>query len=154
MAGAAAGDPTTDNATLATDSNTYASSTGLRTEDISKSGQLTDLVARATAKYAIKDYEPAAELYSQATALQAEINGEMALENADLLYSYGKCLYFVAVSNSDVLGGTAAGAKIGNSHPEKKVTKKRKLNGDSLRATEAPSKIEEYEITAPESLAD
>src|SRR5271156_3767717 len=125
-----------------------------KTSDITPQERLTDLIAQATAAYAIKDYSPAAELYSQATELQAEMNGEMAVENADLLYSYGKCLYFVAVSNSDVLGGTAAGAKIGNSHPEKKVTKKRKLNGDSLKATEALSKIEEYEITAPESLAD
>src|SRR5436305_963427 len=154
MAGAAAGDPTTDNATLATDSNTYASSTGLRTEDISKSGQLTDLVARATAKYAIKDYEPAAELYSQATALQAEINGEMALENAELLYSYGKCLYFVAVSNSDVLGGTAAGEKLRTSNPEKKVVKKRKWNAESSTATVAPSKLTQHEVTAPKSLTD
>jgi HAT1-interacting factor 1 len=151
MADTAAGGPTLDNATTATDSNPATFSTARRIEESSKFDQLADLIARATAAYAIKDYSPAAELYSQATELQAEMNGEMAVENADLLYSYGKCLYFVAVSNSDVLGGTAAGAKIGNSHPEKKVTKKRKLNGDSLKA---PSKIEEYEITAPESLAD
>ena len=154
MADTDAGGPTLDNAATTTDSKPTTSSTARRTEESSKFDQLADLIARATAAYAIKDYSPAAELYSQATELQAEMNGEMAVENADLLYSYGKCLYFVAVSNSDVLGGTAAGAKIGNSHPEKKVTKKRKLNGDSLKATEAPSKIEEYEITAPESLAD
>jgi HAT1-interacting factor 1 len=87
--------------------------------------RLASLVAQATAKYAIKDYLPAAELYSQATELQAEIDGEMAVENANLLYSYGKCLYFVAVKNSDVLGGEAAGAKLGpaKSAPEKKRNK-------------------------------
>ena len=84
--------------------------------------RLASLVAQATAKYAIKDYLAAAEYYSQATELQAELNGEMALENADLLYSYGKCLYFVAVKNSDVLGGEAANAKLGpvKPGPEKK----------------------------------
>jgi HAT1-interacting factor 1 len=84
--------------------------------------RLASLIAQATAKYAIKDYIPAADCYSQATELQAELNGEMAKENADLLYSYGKCLYFVAVKNSDVLGGEAAGAKLGSAKAEKKRT--------------------------------
>jgi HAT1-interacting factor 1 len=84
---------------------------------ISNEDRLASLVAQATAKYAIKDYLPAADFYSQATELQAELNGEMAVENADLLYSYGKCLYFVAVKNSDVLGGEAAGAKLGPQKP-------------------------------------
>jgi HAT1-interacting factor 1 len=154
MADTVAGGPTLDNAAAAADRNPPTSSTALRTQEPSMSDQLADLTARATAAYAIKDYSPAAELYSQATELQAEINGEMAIENADLLYSYGKCLYFVAVSNSDVLGGTAAGAKIGNSNPEKKVTKKRKLNGETSNPTPTPSKIGEHEVTARESFAD
>lgn len=92
---------------------------------ISDKDRLESLIAQATAKYAIKDYLPAAEYYSQATELQAALNGEMAVENADLLYSYGKCLYFVAVKNSDVLGGEAAGVKLGNTKPaqEKKAKK-------------------------------
>ena len=88
--------------------------------------RLKTLIAQATAKYAIKDYLPAAEFYSQATELQAELNGEMALENAELLYSYGKCLYFVAVKNSDVLGGEAAGAKLAPPK-EAKAKKTKKL---------------------------
>ncbi|PGH31643.1 HAT1-interacting factor 1 [[Emmonsia] crescens] len=75
----------------------------------SKQAQLADLIERASAKDAIKDYDAAAELYSQATELQAELNGEMSVENADLLYSYGKSLYNVAVSKSDVLGSKVAG---------------------------------------------
>ena len=71
--------------------------------------RLDDLKAQATLKYAVKDYNAAAELYSQATELQATINGEMAAENADLLYAYGRCLYHVAVANSDVLGSKVAG---------------------------------------------
>ena len=95
---------------------------------ISDKDHLASLIAQATAKYAIKDYLPAAEYYSQATELQAELNGEMAPENADLLYSYGKCLYFVAVKNSDVLGGEAAGAKLGPQKPAQE--KKRKKTTD------------------------
>ena len=63
-----------------------------------------ELTAQATAKYAMKDYSAAAELYAYATELQAEINGEMSSANADLLYAYGRCLYHVAVKKSDVLG--------------------------------------------------
>ncbi len=73
--------------------------------------QLDDLKARATLKYSIKDYDAAAELYSEATELQAELNGEMSSLNADLLYMYGRCLFHVAVKNSDVLGLKVAGEK-------------------------------------------
>jgi len=73
------------------------------------STRLSDLKAQATLKYSVKDYNTAAELYSKATELQAEINGEMSPDNADLLYAYGRCLYHVAVKNSEVLGSKVAG---------------------------------------------
>ncbi|KAI4156092.1 MAG: hypothetical protein LQ341_000067 [Variospora aurantia] len=75
-----------------------------------RQAELEKLVAQATSKYSVKDYDAAAELYSQATELQAEVNGEMAAENAELLYAYGRCLYHAAVRNSDVLGPRVAGA--------------------------------------------
>ena len=71
--------------------------------------QLKAWVAEATLKYSIHDYDGAAELYSQATELQAGLNGEMSPLNADLLYQYGRCLYHVAVRKSDVLGSKVAG---------------------------------------------
>lgn len=74
-----------------------------------KRAQLNDLITRAAAKDATKDHNLASELYSQATEIQAELNGELSPENADLLYSYGKSLYNVAVSRSDVLGSKVAG---------------------------------------------
>lgn len=80
------------------------------------STQLRILTAQATLKYSVKDYNAAAELYSQATELQAEINGELSSENADLLYAYGRCLYHVAVKNSDVLGSKVAGEKREEGH--------------------------------------
>ena len=82
--------------------------TGLKIEGDGRT-QLRNLTALATFKYSIKDYNAAAELYSQATERQAEINGELSSENADLLYAYGRCLYHVAVKNSDVLGSKVAG---------------------------------------------
>lgn len=77
--------------------------------DPESKAQLDHFTAEATAKYAIKDYDVAAELYSQATELQARINGEMSPRNADLLYAYGRCLYHLALRNSDVLGPKVAG---------------------------------------------
>lgn len=73
-----------------------------------KRAQLDDLIACAAAKDAAKDFNSASELYSQATELQAELNGELSPENADLLYAYGKSLFNVAVSKSDVLGTKVA----------------------------------------------
>lgn len=73
--------------------------------------QLRAWIAEATFKYSIHDYDGAAELYSQATELQAGLNGEMSSLNADLLYQYGRCLYHVAVRKSDVLGSKIAGEK-------------------------------------------
>ncbi|KAM5437615.1 hypothetical protein MferCBS31731_005374 [Microsporum ferrugineum] len=69
-----------------------------------KRSELAQLVRLAAANEAAKDYGKAVDLYSQAAELQAGINGDMAPENADILYSYGKCLYHVGVSKSDVLG--------------------------------------------------
>lgn len=88
--------------------------------------QLRNLTAQATLKYSVKDYNAAAELYSRATELQAEINGEMSSENADLLYAYGRCLYHVAVKNSDVLGSKIAGEKREEGHKKPGSKKQRK----------------------------
>ncbi|EER28206.1 hypothetical protein D8B26_006886 [Coccidioides posadasii str. Silveira] len=77
-------------------------------ESSSQEDRLAELKRLASAKEAIKDYNSAADLYSRAVEIQAELNGEMAIDNADLLYSYGRCLYHVAVSKSDVFGSKAA----------------------------------------------
>lgn len=71
--------------------------------------RLADLTARAAAKDAIKDYEAASELYSQAAEIQVELYGELSTANADLFFAYGRSLYNIAVSKSDVLGPKVAG---------------------------------------------
>ena len=102
--------------------------TGVKIESDGRT-QLRNLTALATFKYSIKDYNAAAELYSQATELQAEINGELSSENADLLYAYGRCLYHVAVKNSDVLGSKVAGETHEEGHkiPRSKKQKKQEI---------------------------
>ena len=72
---------------------------------------LADLSARGTTLYAHKNYDDAAEIFSKASAMQAELNGETAPENAEILFHYGRSVFKVGQSNSDVLGGPAAADK-------------------------------------------
>lgn len=87
----------------------------LRDNPQDSQNRLKGLIEHAAAKDAVKDFAAAAELYSQATELQAEINGEMSLENAELLFLYGKSLYNVGVSKSDVLGSKVPSGRPGES---------------------------------------
>ncbi|UKZ46719.1 hypothetical protein TrVGV298_000926 [Trichoderma virens] len=77
----------------------------------SKKVTLADLSAKGTALYAHKKYEAAADIFSRASILQAEINGELAPENAEILFHYGRSLFKVGQSKSDVLGGSAPAEK-------------------------------------------
>ncbi|KAK3308009.1 uncharacterized protein B0T15DRAFT_93701 [Chaetomium strumarium] len=72
---------------------------------------LADRAAKAAALYAHKQYEEAAEVYAQAAEMQAEMNGEMDPENAEILFLYGRALFKVGQSKSDVLGGKAPESK-------------------------------------------
>lgn len=72
---------------------------------------LADLSAKATALYAHNKYEEAAEVYAHAAEMQAEMNGEMSPDNAEILFLYGRALFKVGQSKSDVLGGKAPDAK-------------------------------------------
>ena len=103
----------------------------VQTDNTFHSESLESLIAQATARYAQKDYKAAAELYSQCAQLQAELNGEMSTENADLLYSYGRCLYHVAVLNSDVLGTKVAGEKREEAFNKTEGTRKASLTEDA-----------------------
>ncbi|KAK7744489.1 hypothetical protein SLS53_003373 [Cytospora paraplurivora] len=68
---------------------------------------LADLTARASALYSHRKYEEAAEVYAQAAEMQAEMNGELSPENAEILFLYGRSLFKVGQGKSDVLGGRA-----------------------------------------------
>ncbi|EED23599.1 conserved hypothetical protein [Talaromyces stipitatus ATCC 10500] len=130
--------------------------------------RLEDLVTRAAAKDAVKDYNAAAELYSQATEIQAQINGEMSVENADLLYAYGKSLYNVGVSKSDVLGSKIAGGET-SQHPEPTTKRSKETSSggliqaaisssvaqgslDSKKPTEPANQL--FQFTGDENFAD
>lgn len=67
--------------------------------------------------------------------MQAEMNGEMAPENAEILFLYGRSLFRVGQANSDVLGGRAPATE-GQGKPKKKA-KKSKKPSDGTSAAEA-----------------
>ncbi|KAI1808959.1 hypothetical protein F4811DRAFT_7475 [Daldinia bambusicola] len=113
---------------------------------------LADLTARANALYAQKKYEEAAEVFSQATEMQAEINGEMAPENADILFLYGRSLFKVGQSKSDVLGGKPTGEKKSNGAADKK-SKGKKSQAESSTANATNDKKTEAEKDTEEEVA-
>ncbi|OAA72747.1 histone H1-binding protein [Akanthomyces lecanii RCEF 1005] len=93
----------------AADAPTTEQAEAVEEDDKSKKVTLADLSAKGSALYAHKNYEEAAEVFSRASNLQAELNGELAPENAEILFHYGRSLFRVGQSKSDVLGGQAAG---------------------------------------------
>ncbi|GAB0137924.1 hypothetical protein EsDP_00006175 [Epichloe bromicola] len=99
---------------------------------------LADLSAKGTALYAHKQYEDAAEIFSLASVVQAELNGETAPENAEILFHYGRSLYKVGQSKSDVLGGPAAA--------EKKAAAPAKAEAGTSKAA-APAETEARKVT-------
>lgn len=100
----------------------------------SKKISLADLSAKGTALYAYKNYEEAAEVFSRASILQAEINGETAPENAEILFHYGRSLFKVGQSKSDVLGGSAPQTekKGGKANGQAKPVKKAKTEEEKV----------------------
>ena len=70
--------------------------------------KLAELTQAASLQYSLKNFSAAADHYADAVEIQAELNGEMAPENAELLFYYGRALYKVAVAKSDVLGNKVA----------------------------------------------
>jgi HAT1-interacting factor 1 len=143
-----ADEATTETATLSAIPSTVASAVAtpasmppMDPEERQKSimVSLADLTAKATALYAQKKYEEAAEIYAQASEMQAEFNGEMSPENANILFLYGRSLFKVGQSKSDVLGGKAPAN-------EKKTAKKAsgasaKQHSDG-KATEQPTEAD------------
>ena len=119
-----------------------------------ESGKLAALIAAANLQYSLKNYESAAEIYSEATELAEGIHGDLSPRNAELLFLYGRCLFKVAVANNEVLGGKVAGEK-----KKDKAAKKVPQNGEAAeqkvaeKAAEAAAEVakETEEKAQPES---
>ena len=114
----------------------------------SKKVTLADLSAKGTALYAHQNYEAATDVFSKASVLQAEINGETAPENAEILFHYGRSLFKVGQSKSDVLGGPAASEK-------KAASSKPPAKSEAQKATdEGVAAVAEAKVEAKEGGAD
>lgn len=116
---------------------------------------LADLCAKGTALYAHKKYEEAAEVFSRATEMQSEMNGEMSPENAEILFLYGRALFEVGVSKSDVLGGSAPEPKkepkneASSSKSELHKIDEEKVSLVAASSSEGKSVAQEAEIKKP-----
>ncbi|KAI9675603.1 MAG: hypothetical protein M1817_000969 [Caeruleum heppii] len=127
----------------------------------SQRAQLASLIARATHQYSLKNYADASDLYAQASELQATLNGETSTDNADLLFLYGRSLYQVGVSKSDVLGGTSGAEKDGTTKPKgtskpkgsgsHTVKEEKVTNGDERIAEEVVTKVVENKDSTEKS---
>lgn len=120
----------TPNTDAAGTPRSYVSDIPLNAEQrsLSLKVSLADLTARASHHYAQKHYDDAAEVYAQAAEMQAEMNGEMSPENAEILFLYGRSLFKVGQSKSDVLGGKAPATE-GGEGKKRQRKKKTKANG-------------------------
>ncbi|KAJ9667889.1 hypothetical protein H2201_002075 [Coniosporium apollinis] len=109
--------------------------------------KLHELTTAASLQYKLKNYTAAADLFSDALELQDQVYGEMAPENAELLYQYGRCLFHVAVSSSDVLGGKITGEE--KTKPKSRP-KKRDSKGADEREEEGREALPSAERVAEE----
>ncbi|KAF2625139.1 hypothetical protein BU25DRAFT_441587 [Macroventuria anomochaeta] len=113
--------------------------------------KLDELTQAAALQYSLKNFSAAADHYADAVEIQAELNGEMAPENAELLFYYGRALYKVAVAKSDVLGTKGAQE---DQKKKKKAKAKKEAKADakaeaSTSATNGAKTEPKKETTAP-----
>jgi len=96
------------------------------TEEIPRTKEKLDELSKAASiHYSTKNFAAAAENYADAVEIQAELHGEMAPQNAELLFYYGRALYKVAVAKSDVLGNKVV------QEDKKKPKSKKAENGEN-----------------------
>jgi HAT1-interacting factor 1 len=91
---------------------------------------LADLCAKGTSYFAHKNYNEAADYFARASELQAELNGEMDPQNAEVLFLYGRSLFKVGQSKSDVLGGRAGAQKRDKGAKPKKEQQSRRYTAN------------------------
>lgn len=115
------------------------------TEELPRTKEkLEELTQAASLQYSLKNFSAAADHYADAVEIQAELNGEMAPENAELLFYYGRALYKVAVAKSDVLGAKGA------SEDKKKTKAKKEAKAEASSSATNGAKTEpKEESTAP-----
>jgi HAT1-interacting factor 1 len=107
--------------------------------------KLDELTQAASIHYSTKNFPAAADNYADAVEIQAELNGEMAPENAELLFYYGRALYKVAVAKSDVLGNKVAQEDKKKSKSKKAAKAEAGEGSSAMNGGKAESKEESVE---------
>lgn len=107
--------------------------------------KLEELSKVASIHYSTKNFAAAAENYANAVEIQAELNGEMAPENAELLFYYGRALYKVAVAKSDVLGNKVAQEDKKKAKPKKTAKTDAKAESSAANGAKTEPKEESVE---------
>ncbi|KAL1595328.1 hypothetical protein SLS60_010019 [Paraconiothyrium brasiliense] len=109
--------------------------------------KLDELTQAASLQYSLKNFSAAADHYADAAEIQSKLNGEMAPENAELLFNYGRALYKVAIAKSDVLG-TKVAQEEKKKPKAKKVKKEETIPEEGSAATNGSSAAAGKEQTA------
>ncbi|KAJ4347352.1 uncharacterized protein N0V89_011293 [Didymosphaeria variabile] len=109
--------------------------------------KLDELTQAASLQYSLKNFSAAADHYADAAEIQSKLNGEMAPENAELLFNYGRALYKVAIAKSDVLG-TKVAQEEKKKPKTKKVKKEETIPEEGSAATNGSSAAAGKEQTA------
>lgn len=114
--------------------------------------KLDELASAAALQYKLKNWSSAAELYADASEIQAELNGELAPENAELLFLYGRALFKVGLQKSDVLGNKVAQEDKNQPKAPKKAKKPEATNGG--RKGETVESKPFFQLTGDENWTD
>ncbi|KAK9387105.1 hypothetical protein V1515DRAFT_586861 [Lipomyces mesembrius] len=72
------------------------------TGSVPNNGELEKLIAAGSKSYGLKKYEDATDSFARACEVYVMMHGQ---DDPNLLFLYGRALFQVAVSSSDVLGG-------------------------------------------------
>jgi HAT1-interacting factor 1 len=130
-------------------------------DDLPKTQEKLDELTQAAAlQYSLKNFAAAADHYADAVEIQAELNGEMAPKNAELLFYYGRALYKVAVAKSDVLGNNVVQEDKKKSKA-KKAAKAEAAKSESAQASGSAKPAQEtveskpyFQLTGDENWTD
>lgn len=116
--------------------------------------KLDELTKAASLQYTLKNFSASADHYADAVEIQAELNGEMAPENAELLFYYGRALYKVAIAKSDVLGGKVAQEEKKKPKAQKAAKKEAGTSSGAEKDADKTAAKPYFQLTGDENWTD
>lgn len=123
------------------DTISATSSKGKEKVDDSGNAEINKLVAIGSKAFGLKKYDEATENFAKACEEYVKENGK---DDPDLLFLYGRALFQIAITSSDVLGGTKPPAAI---EQEKDIIGKKALKASSPEPEPSVSKNGLFQFT-------